>query len=161
MAAALLVALSATACLGTTEPNNGPPSNPATETYAASLGINIAQMTKLSDDLYYQDITVGTGAAVGPGKAMSVDYIGWLANGVQFDSNAGRGPYPFTLQDVPPDVIVGWDLGLVGMKVGGKRRLVIGSSLGFGPTAQFNASGVLVIPANATLIFDVTVLTTQ
>jgi FKBP-type peptidyl-prolyl cis-trans isomerase len=158
-AAALLIALSATACLSSTEPNAGPPSNPATETYAASLGVNIAQMTKLSDNLYVQDLTVGTGTQVTPGKQLTVTYTGWLANGIQFDSNVGATPFTFTLQGA--QVIAGWDLGLVGMRAGGKRRLAIGSSLGYGPTAQYDGLGRLVIPSNATLVFDVSVVSTQ
>jgi FKBP-type peptidyl-prolyl cis-trans isomerase FkpA len=152
-AAALLLALSATACLSGTDPNVGTPSNPATETYAASLGVNVAQMTKLSNDLYYQDLTVGTGTQVTPGKQLTVNYTGWLTNGFQFDTSIGKTPFTFTLQGA--QVIAGWDLGIVGMHAGGKRRLVIGSNLGYGP------GGFGTIPGNATLVFDVTVVSTQ
>ena len=152
-AAALLLALSATACLSGSEPNLGTPSNPATETYAASLGVNIAQMTRLSNDLFVQDLTVGTGTQVTPGKQLTVNYTGWLVNGNQFDTSIGKAPFTFTLQGA--QVIAGWDLGIVGMRAGGKRRLVIGSNLAYGP------SGVGTIPGNATLVFDVTVVSTQ
>jgi peptidylprolyl isomerase len=153
------MALSATACLSTSEPNLGTPSNPATETFASSLGINVSQMTKVSDDLYYQDLTVGTGTQVSPGKDLSVTYTGWLANGSQFDSNVGKDALTFTLQTGV--VITGWDVGIVGMRAGGKRRLVIGSNLAYGPYPQYDQLGRLVIPSNATLVFDVTVLSTQ
>jgi peptidylprolyl isomerase len=152
-AAALFLALSATACLGGTEPNVGTPSNPATDTYAASLGVDITQMTKLSNDLFVQDLTVGTGTQVTPGKQLTVNYSGWLTNGFQFDTSIGKTPFTFTLQGA--QVIAGWDLGIVGMHAGGKRRLVIGSNLGYGP------GGVGPIPGNATLVFDVTVVSTQ
>lgn len=157
--AALVLALSATACLSTSEPNYGTPSNPATETFATTLGVDLTQMTKLSSDLYYQDITVGTGTQVTPGKQLTVNYTGWLTNGTQFDTSVGATPFTFTLQGA--QVIAGWDLGIVGMRVGGKRRLVIGSNLGYGPSAQYGSNGALVIPSNATLVFDVTVVSTQ
>jgi len=149
-AAAMLLALAA-GCLSGTEPNS--PSNPATETYAASLGVNIPQMTKLSDDLYVQDIVVGTGTVAATGKTVTVIYTGWLPNGTQFDSNVGKAAFSVTLG--AGGVIPGWEIGLVGVKAGGKRRLVIGSALGYGPVANGP------IPANSTLVFDVQVNTVQ
>lgn len=130
-----------------------PPSNPATETYAASLGVNIAQMTKVSNDLYTQDLVVGTGNTAVNGKTLGVIYTGWLVNGTQFDSNVGGQPISFVLGF--NQVIEGWDQGLVGMKVGGKRLLVIGSALGYG------ASGSGPIPPNATLVFQVQLTSAQ
>src|SRR5215471_10859037 len=125
-AAALLVPL--IGCLKGTEPtNDGPGSNPATETYAASLGVNISQMTKVSDDLYIQDVATGGGAQATLGKAVNVKYTGWLVNGTQFDANSIAFPLGVGA------VIPGWDQGLVGMRVGGTRRLVIGSALAYGP----------------------------
>jgi FKBP-type peptidyl-prolyl cis-trans isomerase FkpA len=148
--AALLMSFAA-GCLNGTEP--GTPSNPATETFAASLGVNLSQMTKVSNDLYYQDLVVGTGTAVVAGKTVNVTYTGWLVNGTTFDSNVG-GPlasFPIGVGAV----IAGWDLGLPGMKAGGKRRLVIGSNLAYG------AGGRGSIPPNATLVFDVLVASVQ
>jgi FKBP-type peptidyl-prolyl cis-trans isomerase len=154
-AAALLLALSTTACLSTSAPDYGTPSDPATETFAASLGVDLSQMTQIGDaPLYYQDITPGNGADVVPGNQITVAYTGWLPNGTKFDS----GNYQFTLQGAM--VIAGWDYGIPGMKVGGKRRLVIGSDLGYGPNAQINSAGQIVIPSNSTLVFDVTVVST-
>lgn len=123
------------------------PSNPAVEVYASSLGVNIAQMTKKNDNLYYQDMTVGTGSEAIAGRSIDVRYTGWLINGTRFDSNVGGALLTFTLGT--GWVISGWDQGLVGMKAGGKRKLVIGSSLGYGRTG----SGT--IPPNSTLVFDV------
>lgn len=125
------------------------PSNPAVEVYAASLGVNIANMTKKSDALYIQDVLVGSGADVVVGRTISVKYTGSLINGTKFDS----GTYPVELG--AGRVIAGWDLGLQGMKVGGKRKLVIGSALGYG------RAGSGPIPPNATLVFDVEVLSMQ
>lgn len=153
-AAAILLLTSASACLSGTEPGSSTPSNPATDTYAAALGVNIAGMTRLSNDLYIQDLVVGTGAAAATGSALTVTYSGWLTSGFLFDSNVGKAAYPVTL-GAKPGVIDGWNQGVVGMKVGGKRRLVIGSNLGYGP----NAYGP--IPGNSTLVFDVAVATVK
>lgn len=132
-----------------TAPDNPNPSNPATETFAAALGVNLAAMTKRSDDLYVQDIVVGTGAEATNGRILRMTYSGYLINGTKFDSNVGGTTYAFRLGDRV--VIDGWEQGLVGMRVGGKRKLVIGSALGYGS----RGSGSGAIPGNATLVFDV------
>ncbi|HYW31880.1 MAG TPA: FKBP-type peptidyl-prolyl cis-trans isomerase [Gemmatimonas sp.] len=137
-----------TACLGDDSPTG--PSVPASEIYAASLGVNIPAMTKLSDALYIQDIAVGTGVEATSGKTVRLNYTGWLANGTQFDSNQSGGLPPFVLG--AGRVVEGWDRGIVGMKVGGRRRLVIGSALGYG------AGGSGPIPPNATMVFIVELL---
>jgi FKBP-type peptidyl-prolyl cis-trans isomerase FkpA len=129
------------------------PSNPAVETYASSLGVNIATMTKKSDNLFVQDVVVGTGAEAIAGRTIRVTYSGFLINGNRFDTNVGGAAFSFTLG--AGMVISGWDQGVAGMKVGGKRKLVIGSALGYGN----QGSGP--IPANATLVFDVELLGVQ
>jgi peptidylprolyl isomerase len=139
------------ACLSGTD--SGSPSDPATETYAPSLGVNIAQMTKISNALYYQDVITGTGVTAATGKSLSVNYTGWLVDGTQFDTSIGKAPISFTLG--VGTVIPGWDLGLLGMRVGGKRRLVIGSDLAYG------SGGFGVIRPNSTLVFDVQLLSVQ
>jgi len=145
---ALALVVSAAACGSDSPAAPTEPSDPATETFAASLGVNISQMTRKSADLYVQDLVVGTGAEATSGRIIRVTYTGWLKNGTQFETNAGGNTYAFKLGDHV--VIGGWDQGLVGMRVGGKRRLVIGSNLGYGPGGSPPK-----IPANATLIFDV------
>jgi FKBP-type peptidyl-prolyl cis-trans isomerase FkpA len=108
--------------------------------------------TTTSSGLKYWDVKVGTGATATAGKKVTVHYTGWLTNGTKFDSSVDRKkPFEFTLG--AGRVIKGWDEGVQGMKVGGKRRLEIPPSLGYG--AQ-GAGGV--IPPNATLIFDVELL---
>lgn len=103
-------------------------------------------------ELKIEDITVGTGAEAVAGKEISVHYTGTLTNGTKFDSSKDRGtPFEFTLG--AGQVIQGWDQGFAGMKVGGKRKLVIPPNMGYG--AQ-GAGGV--IPPNATLIFEVELL---
>ena len=101
------------------------------------------------------DLTPGTGAAAANNLNLTVDYTGWLFDstkvdnkGLVFDTSIGKTPFTFTLG--VGDVIKGWDTGLVGMKVGGVRRLVIPPSLGYGSVRQTS------IPPNATLLFEIT-----
>ena len=119
----------------------------------AALGVDLTAMTKKSAVLYVQDLTVGTGAEAVTGRVLGMVYTGWLANGTKFDSNVGSQNFTFTLG--AGQVIAGWDQGIVGMKVGGKRRIIMGSALGYGA----NGSGP--IPGNATLVFDVELKTLQ
>jgi len=102
--------------------------------------------------LKYVDQVVGTGDVAVAGKNVNVHYTGWLENGKKFDSSVDRGE-PFSFPLGAGRVIKGWDEGVQGMKVGGKRKLTIPSELGYGPRG---AGGV--IPPNATLIFDVELL---
>jgi FKBP-type peptidyl-prolyl cis-trans isomerase len=102
--------------------------------------------------LKYIDIEEGTGEAPKAGQKVTVHYIGTLENGTEFDSSVGRNR-PFDFQIGVGQVIKGWDEGVGTMKVGGKRRLIIPSELGYGSRG---AGGV--IPPNATLIFDVELL---
>lgn len=113
--------------------------------------------TTTDSGLQYDELTLGTGAEAVEGDFVSVHYTGWLQNpdgseGAMFDSSVERNePFEFPLG--AGHVIKGWDEGVQGMKVGGKRRLVIPSTLGYG---SFGAGGV--IPPDATLIFDVELL---
>ena len=108
-----------------------------------------ANSHKTADGLIIADKVVGTGPAAQSGDTVTVNYTGWLqSNGKKFDSSLDRGePFPFTLGN--GDVIKGWDEGVVGMKVGGKRELIIPPDLAYG------ADGQGPIPPNATLIFDI------
>jgi FKBP-type peptidyl-prolyl cis-trans isomerase len=104
---------------------------------------------KTASGLEYWDIKVGTGAVAQTGHKVKVDYTGWLTNGKKFDSSVGTGrPFDFMLG--AGQVIKGWDEGVAGMKVGGKRQLRIPPDLAYGPKGYPGA-----IPPNATLIFDV------
>jgi len=105
--------------------------------------------TKTASGLEYWDIKVGTGAVAQSGQHVKVDYTGWLTNGKKFDSSVGTGkPFDFLLGG--GQVIKGWDEGVAGMKVGGKRQLRIPADLAYG---QKGYPGV--IPPNSTLVFDV------
>jgi FKBP-type peptidyl-prolyl cis-trans isomerase FkpA len=102
--------------------------------------------------LQYEDIETGTGPAAQSGQKAKVHYTGWLTNGQKFDSSKDRNdPFEFTLG--AGQVIRGWDEGVAGMKVGGKRKLTIPPALGYGARG---AGGV--IPPNADLIFEVELL---
>lgn len=107
------------------------------------------------DGLVIKDTTVGTGAVAQPGDTVTVNYTGTLDDGTVFDSSLkpGRTPFSFTIGTNPPQVIVGWDQGLRGMKVGGTRELTIPPALGYG-----SQGAGTVIPPNATLHFTVTLL---
>ena len=107
------------------------------------------------------DLTVGTGATAANGQMLTMDYTGWLYDsgapdnkGTMFDTTAGGQPFTFLLG--AGQVIQGWDQGLIGMRVGGTRRLVIPPELAYGD------QGVgTVIPPNATLIFDIDLISVQ
>jgi FKBP-type peptidyl-prolyl cis-trans isomerase len=107
---------------------------------------------KTASGLQYWDIKVGTGAEAKSGDHVTVHYTGWLTTGKKFDSSVdAHQPFDFTLGQ--GEVIKGWDEGVAGMKVGGKRQLRIPPDLAYGA-----AGSPGVIPANATLIFDVQLL---
>jgi len=117
------------------------------------------KMSELPSGLKYTDTTVGTGTEATKGHKVSVHYTGWLYNngakGAKFDSSLDRGqPFEFALG--AGQVIRGWDEGVAGMKVGGKRTLTIPPDLGYGARGAGGA-----IPPNATLMFDVELLGVQ
>jgi FKBP-type peptidyl-prolyl cis-trans isomerase FkpA len=99
--------------------------------------------------LQYQDMVIGTGTEATPGSTASVHYTGWLTDGTQFDSSRGKGQ-PISFQIGTQYIIQGWNEGITGMKVGGKRKLTIPPSLGYGADGR-----PPVIPPNATLKFDI------
>jgi len=106
------------------------------------------------------DLRVGTGAEAAAGRTVTMNYTGWLyaaaqpeQKGQQFDTSIGRGPFSFTLG--AGRVIQGWERGVPGMRVGGLRRLVIPPDMAYG------SQGAPGIPPNATLVFDVELLTVQ
>lgn len=115
------------------------------ETQPAAVGALAAQ-----GGLVVQDEMVGAGDVARAGQVITVNYTGKLQNGMVFDSSIGRSPFQFTLG--AGEVIPGWDMGIQGMRVGGKRLLIVPASLAYGERAYGP------IPANSTLIFEVTLL---
>ena len=132
-----------------------PPAAPAggipieSTTFAPALAVDLSTSTKAPSGLYYKDLTVGTGAEVAAGQKLSMKYTVWLANGTQVDA----GTYSYHLG--AHEVIDGWDLGAVGMKVGGRRQLIVPPALAYGP----GGSGA--VPPNAVLVFMVELLSAE
>lgn len=121
-----------------------------TNTTALSASdINIADIPANVTELMGKEITVGTGAEAKAGDTVTVHYIGMLTNGQVFDASANHGDEGFTFPLGAQKVIKGWDQGVVGMKVGGKRELIIPASLAYGSQAMGS------IPANSTLVFAI------
>jgi len=116
-----------------------------------SLGVNLAASTKTASGLYYRDIIPGAGTEVlqVQGDSVGVRYRGWLRNGVAFDSNT-TAALPLRFRTGNNAVIDGFDEGVRGMKVGGRRQLIIPPGLGYG------SQGSAAIPSNSILVFDVT-----
>jgi peptidylprolyl isomerase len=122
---------------------------PAAETKGAPAAANTVTTPS---GLSYADLVVGKGPTPAPGKAVKVHYTGWLENGTKFDSSLDRGE-PFVFAIGAGQVIPGWDEGVMSMKVGGKRKLIIPPQLGYGAAGAGSA-----VPPNATLIFEVELL---
>ncbi|MGA9042727.1 MAG: FKBP-type peptidyl-prolyl cis-trans isomerase [Terriglobales bacterium] len=115
----------------------------------------IGDSVKTDSGLEYWDIKVGTGATAAAGQTVKVHYTGWLTTGKKFDSSIGSAPFEVTPLGTAP-VIKGWNEGIIGMKVGGKRQLRIPPDLAYGADGYPGA-----IPPNATLIFDVQLVSVE
>jgi FKBP-type peptidyl-prolyl cis-trans isomerase FkpA len=127
---------------------------PARESIATRIAPAIQEphMSQAPASLVIEDLTVGSGEAAAAGHKVKVHYTGWLTNGKKFDSSKDRND-PFVFALGAGEVIRGWDQGVQGMQVGGKRKLTIPPDLGYGARG---AGGV--IPPNATLVFEVELL---
>ena len=137
------------ACANATTPTSDVGSDPAKETFAASLGVNVAAMTKAALGTYYKDLTVGTGPTLVDSKASTntVDYAGYLVNGTQFDGGTN-------LRFTPGTTVIGFVDGMVGMNAGGTRLVVVPSDLGYGKSVQH--APMATVPPNSTLVFRIT-----
>ena len=128
--------------------------NPETIEYAASLEVDLATMQRTASGLYWKDKVVGEADTAGVGDNVRIHYTGWLPDGTQFDTSRGGAPVEFLLG--LGFVMTGVDEGVIGMRVGGIRQLVIRPGLtGFGPGSHPSS-----IPRNTTLIVEVERLTT-
>jgi FKBP-type peptidyl-prolyl cis-trans isomerase FkpA len=149
--------LGATACSLAGDNTLPPFTNPATQTYATVTGVNIANMTRVSQHLYTEDVVVGTGKEVAVGDSITVYYTGRLNSGFQFDArNAPATPFATVLDSTR--LIRGWVGGLPGARVGGTRRMVIGPALAYQYSTVRDNNGSIIIPANSVLVFDVQVV---
>jgi len=138
-----------------TEPDTAAQNSAAPDSAApdnAAPGATTPDAAPANGKLQITDTKVGTGAVAKAGQRVTVHYRGTLTDGKQFDASYDRGE-PFSFMLGASEVIKGWDQGVAGMKVGGKRKLVIPSELGYGA----NGAGAD-IPPNATLLFDVELL---
>jgi len=123
-------------------------------TFDASLGIDLADYTELASGVWIRDLTVGTGAAYPAGGAATVNYIGWLANGTEFDAFDGYS-FPIVTPNGALRPIAGFDLGLDGTAEAGVRRLIIPPELAYGAQGARDQGGNYVIPPGAIVIFEV------
>lgn len=122
-----------------------PPSDPAKLFYAPELGIDLTDFELTSTGLYIQDVEIGDGPIARRTSRVWISYVGWLPDGTVFDGNVGGDPYHLRLGG--NEVIRGWNEGIVGMRRGGERRLVVRPGLGYGSRGKGD------VPPGATLIF--------
>lgn len=140
----VFAAIAVVGCLPSTEPDApNMPSDPATETFASSLKIDLSKFTKTTDGVYYFDNKLGTGAAIAGTPSILFAYAGFIKTGNLFASDSITEPYPMA------GLIPGLQEGLQGMRVGGERFLVIPSELGFQNVTQPG------VPPNSTLVYDI------
>ena len=147
------------ACDLSTEPDLPAPIDPASDTYATALGVDIASMTKTASGLYFKDKAVGTGTVVAAtNDSVRVNYTLWLTNGTKVDSSKDPGGTPFEFRIGDTRFIRGFSEGVVGMKPGGVRQLVIPTALAWGqggsPVDPTNPTAPRVQP-NANVVFEI------
>jgi len=127
-------------------PWEGSELDPARVTFAPELSVDLAAMDRTPSGLYVQDLNEGTGPVATRTGLVSVHYVGWLPDGTVFDTSVGGDPMHFRLGG--NEVIKGWNEGIPGMKVGGRRRLVVRPGLAYG------SRSVGRVPSGATLVFE-------
>ncbi|MEQ9569265.1 MAG: FKBP-type peptidyl-prolyl cis-trans isomerase [Longimicrobiales bacterium] len=131
---------------------SGPPApGPDEVTYAPETEVDLSRMERTSSGLYIEEISEGVGKNAVRGDRVRIHFIGWLPDGTLVDSSLAGEPYEFELGS--DEVIRGWNQGIVGMKVGGRRRLVIRPGLGYGPRGRAPR-----VPPDAVLIFEIQLL---
>jgi len=148
----LLFLIAVAACADAPAPPPAPPAAAAPDltaiTYAPALGVEPATMSRTPRGVLYRDVVPGSGEPVGAGKLVAIHYAGSLPDGTPFDANGPSDP-PYEFRLGAAEVVPGFDEGVTGMKVGGKRQVVIPPALGYG--AQANGP----IPANSVLVFTI------
>ena len=149
----IAAALSACASGGKGTPMLAAPSLENTP-FNSTLDVDFSTMTKLPSGMYYKDLELGSGPVVQARNEVKVHYTGWLSNGTRFDQNK-ESDEPISVPLGRGAAIEGWDKGVPGMRVGGRRQLVIPPSLGYGS----NRRGA--IPPDAVLVFVLTVVSAK
>lgn len=155
LAMALTAMLFVAGCAGSRASNSTGATTPAAASVAPATPVAAVapapagKVHKLASGLVYEDLVIGNGRMADPGLQVSMNYTGWLMDGTEFDSSARHGrPYTFSLGTGA--VIAGWDQGIKGMRLGGKRKLTIPPDLGYGAQGSGDR-----IPPNSTLVFEV------
>lgn len=149
-----LLPLVAAACLSGTDPISVTPATVEETTFATALGVDVAASTGTQSGLYYRDLTVGTGQTISAGDSTEVYYSAYLSTGVEFDS-LKTPAVPLKFQVGSLDIIPGFSEGVIGMKVGGTRQLLIPPAIAFG------FSDYQGIPGNSVVVFNVEAVSTK
>jgi peptidylprolyl isomerase len=126
----------------------------AKTTFAPSLGVDLAAMRQTPRGAWFRDLTVGTGVEVASGAQVAIHYVGTLPDGKQFDAN-GPADQPFVFRVNAGEVVPGFDEGVLGMKPGGRRQVIIPPALGYG--SRDNGP----IPGNSILVFTIDLVSVQ
>ena len=143
------------ACSLDTGPNVPDPIDPANDTYASSLGIDISTFTRQPNGVYVKDTQVGVGDAAAVNDSVQVDYTGYLPNGTQFDTSKQTGRTPLEFVIGKSVYIPAFETGVVGMQPGGIRQIIIPTGLAYGANGNSRAG----IPPNTNLIFKIEYIT--
>lgn len=160
LALAALIAAGCSSSTGVKSSSSGVSAGATSTPASTSSGATAPETTaaprpkvhRLASGLVYEDLAVGNGKMADPGLTVAVHYTGWLTDGTKFASSYDSGkPFTFTIGDA--DVIQGWNEGVKGMRIGGRRRLTIPPDLAYGARGRDN-----VIPPNATLVFEIELL---
>jgi len=146
-----LLTVGFTACLDSTAPQYN---TVETTTFDPALGVDLSASQSTDFGVYYRDITVGTGATIAPGQDNFMFYRAYLSTGASFDSlQPPEVPATFRIGTNPPSLIPGFEVGVQGMRVGGRRQILVPPSAGYGLNDR-QINGVF-IPGNSVLVFDV------
>lgn len=149
-----LLTVGFTACLDATAPQYNTVED---TTFDPSLGVDLSASQSTDAGVYYRDITVGTGAAVTAGQDTYMYYRAFLSNGVEFDSLQPPKP-PAAIKTGTNSLIPGFEIGLQGMKVGGRRQIIVPPVLAYGLNDLRDANNNVIIPGNSVLVFDVEIV---
>jgi FKBP-type peptidyl-prolyl cis-trans isomerase len=150
--AAIALTLATAACLGSSGPGEPvPPTDPATVTFAPALGVNLAAMTKTPSGLYYSEVAVGAGRVAATEDSVALNFAGFVSSGEQIARSRVSPPSETRLTVL----IAGLREGVVGMRPGGRRKLVLPPYLGFGNIRQSAVEDFPAVPPNSVLVFDV------